>query len=1008
MKKIISIAITIALFFNTSLLYSYPDFNNKDTLRVPLGESQERMRKAMEILGRELYEEVKDDIEEAHEVGEGRPYSYEEIKEKVRILKRKVDPETEKPLIDRDKRRRLFEQGVVGKKGEEQIAALEQKIATILSRRGLADTEEIAENIAYEMYEFSIALAELTHSDNVSHLPRQLETLELMNKLENFFRATYYAWYRDSSYIFEMGTTVEDIQNLLLSLLSLEKIDTEAAITFSYLPENQGAVLAYDASREVGAMTILLRSKESLLLSEKTLTLEECREYQRVAKLFYNEINSIAGRSGSLRGAIFVLIQILQDHGRTDLVERLHILLEDYNKIVPSNQASRIAMHMFSSRKLHMELKRPETARFWGGWIQELRSIISAYAHGFALLKEGVEQILQESIDVRLSHEEQEMVDKVSEGLMDVTNHVEGVRKNITTVSMQGAALETQFASAEPGLPREGPSAHTKGRPMDDRTEPAPVASEEEALGMMDKYDRARAAKSYLLKPISYDSQTNLLFIEPFGDTSLYRLIKEGNLSQRQLLMVLLETARGIQALQQDGLEHGNLDSKSVVVHTIDSENRAVKLMNYYSLYPSDDIRELGKLLFFIVYREAYGEDIHLVHPVEAEAEIEQYIKSRDPIQASLNALIQNSGAVLPEESVGYSIDEFVRELKRVTLLVVQREAELRQVSEAGGLAEGDTPATSPPPRYMEGRDSPEQVLADLRKVQKVTASPDEIGMLTGKFKELIEKGRLSDYILGLRQRAEEYQETAPQFVVLIDKAIEDITARALLEILEEKAKILEEQARILEDPEEILEEKTGKIYCYISDGDKRLSTSDLSAVGTLLRLGWLRFDDSFPATKDLPHEIDLHIEFTLVPVEERKSNIVAFHSDVLKHLFEPSGEFVQERLDEFKETVKPLLKPNTIMGYLYPPCLVFIVGLGQKEGLKAKVERLRRELEVDKLFIVALEDRFVVNQFNGLLRGKWLPFSDFSQLIYDFSQLTKASDVIANRQLIQALATAK
>ena len=354
--------------------------------------------------------------------------------------------------------------------------------------------------------------------------------------------------------------------------------------------------------------------------------------------------------------------------------------------------------------------------------------------------------------------------------------------------------------------------------------------------------------------------------------------------------------------------------------------------------------------------------------------------------------LVRNLGEVV--ERSDYTTD-FVRVLLAETL-VADKQIELSAVVEEVGPAEGNISTT--PPLYLGGGRNPGQVIADLEKVGLGTAQPDnEIKMLVGEFGELIKKGKggLSDYILGLRQRCvEQFQETRPQYVALIDKAIEDITARALLEILEEKAKILEAQARILEDPAEILEEKAGKIYCYISDGDKRLSTSDLPAVGALLRLGWLRFDISWAG------EVDLHIDFTLVPVEERKFNIVAFHSDVLKHLFDVSGGFVQKRLDEFKETVKPLLKPNTM--------LVFIAGLGQKEGLKAMVERLRKELEVDELFIVALEDRFVVNQFDSLLEGKWLPFSDFSQLIYDFSQMTKVSDMIYNRQLIQALATAK
>jgi len=113
--KPIALLVVIVLIF-TSNAYSLE--SNKTTLRVPLT-SNERMQRALEILGEELYEQVEDDVRDAHEVGGTAPYTDAEKKEKIRILKRKRGPNG-KPIINVEKRRELFENWVVGKKSPTQ------------------------------------------------------------------------------------------------------------------------------------------------------------------------------------------------------------------------------------------------------------------------------------------------------------------------------------------------------------------------------------------------------------------------------------------------------------------------------------------------------------------------------------------------------------------------------------------------------------------------------------------------------------------------------------------------------------------------------------------------------------------------------------------------------------------------------------------------------------------------------------------------------------------------
>jgi len=303
-----------------------------------------------------------------------------------------------------------------------------------------------------------------------------------------------------------------------------------------------------------------------------------------------------------------------------------------------------------------------------------------------------------------------------------------------------------------------------------------------------------------------------------------------------------------------------------------------------------------------------------------------------------------------------------------------------RLLSQEEQLAEGDTPATPPP--YLRGRRNSGQVLDDLRKVGLETAKPDnEIRMLVGEFGELIKEGRLSGYILGLRrrarQRAEQLQDAEPEFVALIDKAIEDITARALSEIFVDKGW------------------ESLRINCVISDDEETSSTRDLPAVATLLELGWLRFDRSFSFAEDIPDQTDLRVEFTVVFAEERKFNIVAFPGDVLEDLFDSSDRFIGGSLDEFKER----LKPNTILVSV----VTDVTDAADEKELRRRAELLKQELGVDELFIVFLkkDETLAIDQFDRLPKEGWMQF-------YDFSQMIKASEVIYNRQLIRALATAK
>ncbi|MBM3253709.1 MAG: response regulator, partial [Candidatus Omnitrophica bacterium] len=194
------------------------------------------------------------------------------------------------------------------------------------------------------------------------------------------------------------------------------------------------------------------------------------------------------------------------------------------------------------------------------------------------------------------------------------------------------------------------------------------VVSEVDAQGMLKKYETAKHAGTWLLRPCEYDSNSKLMFFETFGENALDTLTIKSKLSQ-QLLLTLLKVAKGIQELHREGIEHGNLRPAYVLIGSLDTEDITVKLTNYLDSVFLDDVRGLGRLLFFILY----GEEIEDMDPAVVEAKIQDGMKADEPIQARLNTMIKNSGAISASDPIGYSVGEFVEELEAVLQVPVEQ-----------------------------------------------------------------------------------------------------------------------------------------------------------------------------------------------------------------------------------------------------------------------------------------------------------------------------------------------
>ncbi|MFH1229248.1 MAG: ATP-binding protein, partial [Candidatus Aenigmatarchaeota archaeon] len=187
-----------------------------------------------------------------------------------------------------------------------------QRVFQVLRERGIAGSDELAEIIAREISIFSRKIAAITKTrETITHETyimggNEKLKVKIWEALPRFFEATCNARIEDfRDIILEKGTTQQDIENLLLSLLALRKVEGKEDIAFTYLPTRQAVVIGYDVAS--GEARILLRSRENLEREGEGITPERRERYQRALRQIGYAIHKLGAEIGNMSAVFYAL-----------------------------------------------------------------------------------------------------------------------------------------------------------------------------------------------------------------------------------------------------------------------------------------------------------------------------------------------------------------------------------------------------------------------------------------------------------------------------------------------------------------------------------------------------------------------------------------------------------------------------------------------------------------------------------------------------------------------------
>ncbi|MFH0838959.1 MAG: ATP-binding protein [Candidatus Omnitrophota bacterium] len=275
---------------------------------------------------------------------------------------------------------------------------LVRQVYEVLSNRGIPDAEERAERIAKEIYAYSLKISEITQTretisyESFTATGHKSIRYKIENMLPNYFQAICtgdYQVFRDI--IFEKGTTQEEIENLLLSLLALSDVEKKEDIVFSYLPPRQAAVLKYDAG---GMAQILLRSKENLLKEKDGITQEMREKYQRVLRQVGYAIHKLGGDVGMIGSSWYFLCHDGKiSQGTSDYIER------SFREDLPNEVYGMIHTYTNSEH----QLSGFEDDILWvervDGWVGAISDQVQAFVNAAERLKKALEGVNLEEKD---------------------------------------------------------------------------------------------------------------------------------------------------------------------------------------------------------------------------------------------------------------------------------------------------------------------------------------------------------------------------------------------------------------------------------------------------------------------------------------------------------------------------------------------------------------------------------------------------------------------------------
>lgn len=303
--------------------------------------------------------------------------------------------------------------------------ALTGKVAAILAARGNPDAARLAEPIASEIETYARKLAGITERREVGTRKRlvgkgESAKTEAEMMLPHYAAATAFkSHFNDYSYVLEKGTTTEDIENLLLSMLALDADGDIAGIRFAYLPERQAVVL--QSGGRSWEPPILLRSRENLAKERDGITPEQRRAFQRILRVVGYAIHKMGGETlaaGAAAENIGHRMQWPEGKGRALCRQMMAEFPDDIFHIIHN--------YTYSPKQLTGSEDDPLLIERMAGWQGAIAALADMYVHHEARVMDALKDAPMGDADHEATMGSLQGIHRIADFARDIRDMVNG------------------------------------------------------------------------------------------------------------------------------------------------------------------------------------------------------------------------------------------------------------------------------------------------------------------------------------------------------------------------------------------------------------------------------------------------------------------------------------------------------------------------------------------------------------------------------------------------------
>ena len=200
---------------------------------------------------------------------------------------------------------------------EPQIKNLGQKVADILAKRQIPDSENLSVKIAKEIEDYSSMLADIAERREVNVSKRGSE---IKRDMPNYL-ASLNIEVGAHNLIIEQGVTKEDIQNGFLFLLTLGNVEEVGVVKTRapFLADRQLVRIL-----DEGSPALLLRTEGNVSRENEPITPEEREDYQKTLRFLGYSIHKLAGGGSGLVRAFLREYKELSEKVRDEIMQEFN------------------------------------------------------------------------------------------------------------------------------------------------------------------------------------------------------------------------------------------------------------------------------------------------------------------------------------------------------------------------------------------------------------------------------------------------------------------------------------------------------------------------------------------------------------------------------------------------------------------------------------------------------------------------------------------------------------